>query len=253
MPDEGHDYGELMVVQHRGAPGLGELASLLEDRADRRRLRVADIAAGDELPELTDQTRGILVLGGPMSLTETEPWVDLGAELELLLAAVYAEVPVFGICVGAELLATALGGDISPCETPTVGFHPLTREQAAEDDTVFAGWPDGSAVLLAQADDVSGLPAGAEAMLANSAGIPAFRATDGHSYGVQFHPEIGPEQLQAWLDNPEVAGVFDDADIDRDELVEESERREVFSRAVGVSLVGRWVDEVVGAGDPKPG
>lgn len=254
MGDDGHDYGELLVLRYHPAAGLGDLETMLEERAVRRPFRVVDLAEGDEVPPLTEPVRGVLVLDGPPSLAEEDqqPWFDRVAELELVLAAIYGEVPVFGIGLGAQLLVTALGGEVTRQEAPVVGFQPLTRTQAAQDDEIFAGWPDGSTALVLHRDAVSRAPSGSDVMLEGPDGPVAWRMEDGASYGVQFHPELGPTPLKAWLEEPELAAFFDHPDLDRDALVEEAQRREAFARGWGVSLVGRWVDGVVGEGDPRP-
>ncbi len=246
MADDGQQPGHLMVLRHHGATGLADLGPLLESRSHQRPVRVHDVPA-DGPPELTEQVRGILALGGPMSVTDAAAHRWMEPEIELLLAACFADVPVFGICLGADLLATALDGEVAPRERPEVGYVPLTATTGAGDDDVFAGWPDESAVLVAHRDRVTSLPTGAVEMLSGDDGPVAWRTSHGASYGVRFHPEVGPEQLQRWLDDPELSSLFEDAGVDGAELLEEARRREVLARAVGVGLVGRWVDEVVGA------
>lgn len=254
MADDQHDYGELLVLQYHPAAGLGDLESMLEGRAGRRPFRVVDLAAGDEVPPLTDPIRGILVLDGPPSLAgpDQRPWFDRVEELELVLAAIYGEVPVFGIGLGAQLLTTALDGEVTRLDAPVVGFAPLTRTGPAHDDEIFAGWPDGSTALVLHRDAISRPPPGAEAMLEGPDGPVAWRMGDGESYGVQFHPELGPATLEGWLGEPELEAFFEHPDLDREELLEDAQQREAFARGWGVSLVGRWVDGVVGAGDPRP-
>lgn len=252
-PDDGDafDYGELLVVQHAAHTGPSALTPVLDARGDRRKWRLVDVGAGAAIPEL-DDVRGVLVLGGPMGVADTDdhPWI--GEELALLREAQDRTIPVFGICLGVQLLGEALGGAVERREVPEIGFIPLTRTEAGKEDVVFAGWPDGAAAAFVHGDEVTRLPDGAEPMLDGSDGVAAWRAPDGVSYGVQFHPEVEAAQLAAWADREDNRPRFAAAGVDPDAFVAEARRRDRFLKAVGVSLVGRWLDQVVGADDPDP-
>ena len=243
MADEATD-GELLVLQHDAVTGPGTLTAVLEGRRTTRPWRLVDVAA-DGIPALDEGTPGILVLGAPRSVVEpdTIPWLD--DELDLLRAAVDAEVPVFGICLGAQLLAIALGGEVTRREVPEVGFLPLERTLGAHDDEIFAGWPDGARALLLHEDEVTRLPDGAVEMLHGGDGHPAWLTADGRSYGVQLHPEVDADTLETWLARDDFQAILAAAGVEVDAFVEEARRRDRFTRAAGVSLVGRWIDGVV--------
>jgi GMP synthase (glutamine-hydrolysing) len=246
---EPHSDRELLVVQHAPHTGPSALVETLDARATGLPWRLVDVAAGAAFPDL-NRVAGILVLGGPMGVGDRaeHPWME--GELEAIRAATQQGIPVFGICLGVQMLAAALEGRVDKRPAPEIGFVPLTRTEAAEDDPVFAGWPDGSAVLFIHDDEVVEVPEGAETMLEGSEGVAAWRAPDGQSYGVQFHPEITAAQLAGWAGEEINRQRCAAAGVDLDELLAEAERRDAFHRAVGVSMVGRWLDRVVGAADP---
>lgn len=252
MSDEAYDYGELVVLQHGELTGPGNLEPLLDERARRRPWRRIRLGQDELLPRLGPSTRGLLVLGGFQGVPEAEehPW--MGPEIDLIAAAVEDGIPVFGICLGAQLLATALGGKVERRAVPEIDLPALSRTAGAADDTVFAGWPDGAQVLLMHEDEVVRLPDGAVPMLEGSEGIPAWRAPDGHSYGVQFHPESTPDQLASWLRTESGARECEEAGVDPEAFLQDVRRHERFLRANGTALVNRWVDAVVGAEDPSP-
>lgn len=243
--------GELVVLQHADVTGPDQLLPTLEARASQRPWRRVALDR-EPVPELTDAVHGILVLGGPMGVADRDafPWID--DELDLLRAAIDRDVPVLGICLGAQLLATAAGGEVTRRDTPEVAILPLDRTAAGREDGIFAGWPDGGAVVLSHQDQVSTLPDGAVAMLEGSDGVPAWRLGDGRHYAVQFHPEVGADGVATWVSRDDLRGMYDRAGTDTEALVAEVRRREPFLRAVGVGLVGRWLDGVVGAGGPGP-
>lgn len=244
MSDD-YDYGELLVLQHDDEVGVSELARSLDGRAGRRPVRTVRPRDGDPLA-LDDAVAGVLVLGSFASVVDPPPWaVD---EQTLIREAVEAGTPVFGICLGSQQLAAARGGAVRRRDRPEVGCLPLTRTEAATDDPVFAGWPDGASALFLHEDEPV-LPEDGEPMLTGSDGVAAWRAAE-HAYGVQFHPETGADQLRTWLDRTETVEVLGSAGVDPDRFEVDVERREPILLAAGLALVGRWLDAVVGRDDP---
>lgn len=249
--DEQYDYGETLVLQHVDDCGPGALAEILDGRATRRPWQLVHVGAGEALPELDGRIRGVVVLGGRMGVTDRDelPWMN--PEMDLLRRAVEAEVPVLGICLGAQLLAHALGGTVEPRDAPEIGLPPLTTTDAGRDDPVFAGWPDGAPVTMIHDDEVTRLPEEAVPMATIPDGVAAWRAPDGLSYGVQFHPEVTLEQFTAWCQLPQSGERFERAGVDPEAVIEEAERRAPFVRAAALGLLGRFIDQVVGRDDPR--
>lgn len=251
MSDDAYDHGSLLVLQHDELVHLGALAASLQGRDRRRPHRVVRVDR-DGVPALAGDVRGVLVLGGFGSVVGDDGLPTLDAELALLREAVDREVPVLGICLGAQLLGRALGGRVERREVPEIALPSLRRTDAASDDPVFAGWPDGAQVVLTHEDEVVALPVGATPMLTGSDGVPAWTAADGRVHAVQFHPEADADVVDGWLQDPSDAAMFERAGVDPGTFVADLRERERFVTAAGVSLVLRWVDAVVGADDPTP-
>jgi GMP synthase (glutamine-hydrolysing) len=128
------------------------------------------------------------------------PW--LGPEKRLIAAAVAADKPYFGACLGAQLLASALGADIYPGPRPEYGMHTVTLSPAAPTDPVFTGLPPQVDVFQWHGETFD-LPTGS-VQLASSPGFPhqAFRVGE-QAYGAQFHVEVSAELLAMWLSVPD--------------------------------------------------
>jgi GMP synthase-like glutamine amidotransferase len=152
--------------------------------------------AGDALPAL-EEVDGIVTFGGSQSVLDLEHDAALSAERSLLRDAVAAGVPVLGICLGAQLLAHALGAPVRRAPRRNVTWMELTALPAAAEDPLFAGL--GSPIRgLQWNEDVFALPPGATELLTGApAGVAAFRAGR-CAWGVQFHPEVGGGQLDGW-------------------------------------------------------
>jgi len=173
------------VLQHVPYEGPGLIAVQARDRGlelDRRHLY-----SGDAVPSL-EALAGLVVLGGPMGVGDSEAHPHLKAELDLLAAAVAADVPVLGVCLGAQLLACALGGELLPAATTEVGIGSVALTAAGEHDGVLG--PAGRQVpVLHWHEDTFTLPPGAELLASSDKCVnQAFRV--GRAYGLQFHVEL---------------------------------------------------------------
>ncbi len=250
--EETYDYGELLVVQHGDQTGPSNLEAVFDARAGRRPWRTVRPDRGEPLPTDLARVRGVVVLGGFMGVRDRDELAWLDAEIGWVAETVAAGVPVFGICLGHQILGEALGGRVERRDAPEIGFFPLERTEGAGEDEIFAGWVDGAHALLIHDDQVVEFPDDAVPMLSGSDGIPAWRAGDGLSYGVQFHPETSFDLFREWAARDANLPRFELAGVSPDEMVAEFEKRRRFLRAAGLSLVGRWLDGVVGRDDPTP-
>jgi GMP synthase-like glutamine amidotransferase len=151
----------------------------------------------------------VISLGAEVSVYDrNRDWLE--PELGLLSAAVRDEVPVWGICFGAQTLAAAAGARVWRGEAPEVGFHPLHLAPGAAGDAAFGGLPR-SVPMFHWHGDSFDLPPGAT-LLAGTDAYPhqAFRV--GFSaYGVQFHAETTRELIDGWIAFPSTAAQLEAA------------------------------------------
>jgi GMP synthase (glutamine-hydrolysing) len=155
------------------------------------------------VPALDDCGAALIVLGGrPNALDESRPWqLPLRG---LIREAVDAGRPVLGICLGHQVLARSLGGEVTVAE-PRGGEHGARRVQwapAALRDPVFGAVAarGRATVAMSHYDVVTKLPAGAVPLASTEKyGNQAFRL--GSAVGVQFHPEAPPERMAQWAGN----------------------------------------------------
>jgi GMP synthase-like glutamine amidotransferase len=139
-------------------------------------------------------------MGGAMGAYEEDshPW--LGPEKRLIAEAVAAGRPFWGVCLGAQLLAAALGARVEPGPSPEIGLQTVTLTGAAHADPVFAPAPRSFKALQWHGDTYS-LPEGA-IRLAGSARYEQQAFALGPAYGLQFHLEVDGPLAESWMEIP---------------------------------------------------
>lgn len=221
----------LLVLRHDPLAGPDLLVPPLDGRAQQLSWREHDLSEDPTVPGLED-VAGVLVMGGTMGVHDDDPWLE--PERALLLEAIAAGVPTFGICLGAQQLGLALGGTVERLPETNIALPGLTRTGAGREHEVLAGWPDGAPAVFHHDDAVTTLPDGAHVLLEGAAGVTAAWCDETDTaIAVQFHPEVAPATVRAWEEHR--------GDVRADYLADVEESGP-FIRAAGVSLVLRWVD-----------
>jgi GMP synthase (glutamine-hydrolysing) len=214
-----------VVAQHAPNEGPGLLAEVLH--AAHLDTRVVRLDRGDALPPPAE-LGGLVVMGGAMGVHDTDefPWLD--PERRWIADTVEAGVPVLGVCLGAQLLAAALGAAVTTGPAPEVGVGQVELTAEGRDDPVLGPEGDGLPVIHWHGDTFE-IPRGA-VHLARGERYPNQAFRYGRSvYGLQFHIEVDDAMAESWApDLP--AGV----------TLERAERRAV--EAVGRRVLGRFVD-----------
>jgi GMP synthase (glutamine-hydrolysing) len=194
-----------LICQHIACEPPGVLEDVIREHGWSL-IRV-ELDEGEPLPELGEFDAAV-VMGGPMGAYEgsEHPW--LLAEQQLLRAAVGGGVPVFGVCLGAQLLAASLGARVYRGSTPEVGVLDVELTAAGREDPVAAALPP-SFLTLQWHSDTFELPDGA-ILLASSPAYAnqAFRVGP-TSYAVQFHLEVTDEMAAEWGRVPAYAAALE--------------------------------------------
>lgn len=201
------DRPRLLVVQHVVCEPLGTLETVLAERLDLTRLAaytdpVAYRHAVTGHIEAEDYA-GLVLLGGPMAVYEHAEIECLDDSLRLVRASLRAGVPILGICLGSQLLAWALGGQVRPGRTmglrKEIGWFPVRLTQRGVVDPVFHGFDQDRPVFHWHGDTFA-LPEGAWHLASSDLySNQAFR-WGRWTYGLQFHVEVTPALVAAFVE-----------------------------------------------------
>lgn len=196
------------VVQHVPFEGPAMI-----DRALRRAgayVHVVRADLGQQLPDTSD-VDVLVVMGGPMRALDDTEHPHLADERSLLRACIEADVPVLGVCLGAQLLAAALGARVFTGPAPEIGLGTVTLTDAGAADPALgagASFKTATVPVLHWHGDTFDLPGDAQLLAWSQAyAHQAFRV--GRAYGLQFHVEMDTAAFAAVT--PHLPGVDLDA------------------------------------------
>jgi GMP synthase (glutamine-hydrolysing) len=229
-----------LAVRHVAFEDLGLLGPLVGTRGYQIRYHDAGIDAfgADTLvaPAL------VIVLGGPIGVYETDAYPFITSEIAAVAARLAANKPTLGICLGAQMMAAALGARVAPGPAKEIGWAPLTLSEAGR-ASVLA--PLGTSPVLHWHGDNCELPAGCQG-LASTAHCPvqAFTRTPAQ-LALQFHLETDPARFEAWLVGHSVE--LNQAGLDPRELRQQARTVGPAVREIGRAVLASWLDSLAGA------
>jgi GMP synthase (glutamine-hydrolysing) len=221
---------KVLALTHGPSVGPGVFGAEVE--AAGHELEECAVAAGATPSADAD---AILVFGGAMHPDQEvrHPW--LRDEHRFLVAALERGTPLFGVCLGAQLLAKAAGASVHPAAEPEVGWLPVELTQAAATDPVFASAPERFDAFQWHRYTYE-LPTGAVELARSDSCTQAFRLGD--AVGIQFHAEVTESQVSRWL-------AEDPDDVDDAEALRAATRERIAGwNELGRSLCRRFLDAV---------
>ncbi len=190
---------KILVFQHVPYEPLGTLDPLL--KAAGFRIRYVNFGRDPHQRPTPDKYAALIVLGGPMNAHQIDTYPNLATEVDVIREAVDSGMSVLGICLGAQLLAKALGGRVSRNAEREIGWYDVELTEAGESDPVISSFATTQRVFQWHEDGIS-LPDGAVHLASSPASeVQAFRYGE-HAYGFQFHLEVDASLVERWLTVP---------------------------------------------------
>jgi len=229
-----------LVLRHVAFEDLGALASILSRRGFNA--RYLDVGVDELARAQLEDSDLVVVLGGPIGVYQEDAYPFLPHETALISDRVGALRPTLGICLGAQLMAKALGASVVPGPQKEIGWAPveLTREGRAGPLRHL----EGRHVLHWHGDNLD-LP-GACDNLAFTLHCPfqAFRKGP-NLLALQFHIEIDPRRIEAWLIGHTVE--LAQARISLDTIRADTARHGATLQQACATIFNEWLDQIEGA------
>ncbi|HUO06304.1 MAG TPA: type 1 glutamine amidotransferase [Candidatus Binataceae bacterium] len=229
---------KIYVLQHHPVENLGNIAGALADAALAwQYVRIFD---GHPVPKDMKAAGGLIVMGGPMGVYETDRHPFISDDMHLIDDALKRNLPVLGVCLGAQLLAAALGAkvDRNPMGKE-IGWHPMRLSADANSDRLMKGLPE-LMMPFHWHGDIFELPDGAIS-LASSDKTPCqgFRYHE-NVYGFQFHFEVTREGIRGMANA--FAKELESEKISAQEMIaKESEFMPALEK-ISATVFSRWAE-----------
>ncbi|TFC05137.1 glutamine amidotransferase [Cryobacterium adonitolivorans] len=224
-----------LVLRHADEIHLGNLEQVLLEHGYT--VRYVDTLGVDGVRDIDPAEADLLVvLGGEMGVYESDRFPVLTDEIALLTNRLGARRPVFGVCLGAQLMASALGSTVYRGPSNEIGYRLVEPTAAGQDGPLrhVAGIP-----MMQWHSDTFDLPEGTTRLAGSAAyGNEAFAIED-WALAVQFHPEVTAEMHESWLSSSEeeVRAEGLDPDAMRQDRALHSDTMQLASRA----LFSEWL------------
>ena len=231
---------KILVFQHVPYEPLGTLDPLLKEAGFR--IRYVNFGREPDARPSLDGYEALIILGGPMNSDEIDAYPNLLTEVELIRAAVDRGKSVLGICLGAQLLAKALGGAVARNPVREIGWYDVRLTDEGRRDPVLSAFTPEQQVFQWHEDGIA-LPPGAVHLAESPASpVQAFRHGE-HAYGFQFHLEVDRSLIERWLTVPANQATLQDeaGRIDPDEIRRQTGTSIGDLQSLSRDTFSRWI------------
>jgi GMP synthase (glutamine-hydrolysing) len=223
-----------LIIKHVDIEGPG----LIDDCLRREKIPylILDLNTGFSLPKL-DHLTHIIILGGPMNVYEEDRYPFLRDEDLFIKEAIQRGKSILGICLGAQLIAKALGAKVFKAPVKEIGWYPVSLTRIGSLDPLFSNLPKLFPVFQWH-EDTFNIPNGA-ILIATSTSVlhQAFRYGE-NVYGLQFHLEVTKEMILKWMETYEEE--FDSSRkplFSKSEILAETERTFEAYKIMGMKFL----------------
>ncbi len=197
---------EILVLQHVEAEGPGLIKAVA--KAEGFRLHTIRLFSGEKVPPDPRAWSAIVVMGGPMGVYDEAKYIFISNELKFMESAFKYNIPVLGVCLGAQLMARAGGAEVWSGEKKEIGFYKIRLTPKGQSDALFLGLPE-EIIVFQWHGDTFNIPENASNLASSGLFRHQLLKIGTNSYGLQFHIEVTEPMIADFLaaGASELAGV----------------------------------------------
>ena len=226
-----------LALRHVAFEDLGTFEAVLLSRGHE--VRYVDVPTEGVATLSADDADLLVVLGGPIGAYEDDAYPFLVDETRLVRDRLLSARPILGLCLGAQIIARALGARVYP-GTKEIGWEPVTLTTEGQGACLAHL---GDAAVLHWHGDTFDLPDGARHLASTAACANQAFAWQSHALALQFHVEAGGKSLERWFVG-HTAEIVATPGVTVEQLRADTARYSERIEAAGAACFGAWLDEV---------
>jgi len=223
------------AIRHVAFEDAGSFAAVLASHGyhlDYHEAGLDDFAGLAAAPDL------LIVLGGPIAAYDEDLYPIIAHEVAAIERQISADKPVLGVCLGAQLIARALGARVYPGPTKEIGWAPLSPSEAGE-RSCLAPLAKNDWHVLHWHGDTFDLPPGVVRLASTQGAENQAFSLGPRILGLQFHVEAQAHTLEQWLIGH--AAEIAQANVDIPRLREDTKRWGAGLERAGASILEAWL------------
>jgi GMP synthase (glutamine-hydrolysing) len=232
----------VLVVLHAKTETPGSMRAVLREK--NIKTDYVPTFEGQHVPREIGTSSGLILMGGPMGVYEHDRYGFIREEIHLIENALQENRPILGVCLGSQLLASALGATVSKGKKLEIGWHEVVLTPSGEADRLFSGSGTGF-VAFHWHGDVFSLPRGAAHLATSTATeYQAFRYGNS-AYGLLFHMEVTKGIINGMI--RAFPRELKEAGVHQEDFMLDSKKNLPRLQHIGYTAFSRWADLVNGS------